>query len=131
MGPLSWLAPLTSADLPCRYHERNDNVLPNRVLLAGLHLARRIAIDPNVRLRTFYATAATGAQEARIWINDPLQGQMRAQVRLRPVVLSEFAEIVASTRTAKTDRRRREYAAYLSYGSSESRPLTAALGVSA
>lgn len=43
--------PLTTAALPCRFSERHDNVLPNRVLLAGLQLASRIAVDPTVRTR--------------------------------------------------------------------------------
>ena len=41
--------PLTTATLPCRFDERHDNVLPNRVLLAALRLASRVAVDPAVR----------------------------------------------------------------------------------
>lgn len=41
--------PLTTATLPCRFDERHDNILPNRVLLAGLRLAGRVAVDPAVR----------------------------------------------------------------------------------
>ncbi len=44
-------APLTTATLPCRFDERLENVLPNRVLLAGLQLACRVAQDPLVRTR--------------------------------------------------------------------------------
>lgn len=63
-----------------------------------------------------YATASTNSQEARISINDPFRGHRRAEVRLRPVVLSEFADIVAASRSGKNDRRRREYAAHLAFG---------------
>lgn len=41
-----------SAALPCAYYERDEDVLPNRILLAGLSLGARVAIDPSVRQRT-------------------------------------------------------------------------------
>ena len=44
--------PLTTASLPCRFDERHENVLPNRVLLAGLDLAARLAVNPDIRVRT-------------------------------------------------------------------------------
>jgi 5-methylcytosine-specific restriction enzyme subunit McrC len=44
-------AALGVATLPCRFHERDDNVLPNRVLLAGLRVAARVALDSGVRAR--------------------------------------------------------------------------------
>lgn len=43
--------PLTTAKLPCRFEERHENVLPNRVLLTGLVLARRLAVDSEVQAR--------------------------------------------------------------------------------
>ena len=43
--------PLTTATLPCRFDERHENVLPNRVLLAGLDLAARLAVNPEIRAR--------------------------------------------------------------------------------
>jgi len=39
----------TAAELPCEYYERDQDVLPNRVLLAGLRLAAALAIDTSVR----------------------------------------------------------------------------------
>ncbi len=39
------------ATLPCRYHERDEDVLPNRVLLTGLRVAARVALDSGVRAR--------------------------------------------------------------------------------
>lgn len=43
--------PMTTASLPCRFDERHENVLPNRVLLAGLDLAARLAVNPDIRVR--------------------------------------------------------------------------------
>ena len=43
--------PMTTASLPCRFEERHENVLPNRVLLAGLDLAARLAVNPEIRVR--------------------------------------------------------------------------------
>lgn len=44
-------AATTTPTLPCRFDERHDNVLPNRVLLAGLQQACHVAVDPCVRGR--------------------------------------------------------------------------------
>jgi 5-methylcytosine-specific restriction enzyme subunit McrC len=44
-------APMTTAVLPCRVVEREENVLANRVLLAGLQRGGRLAISPLVRTR--------------------------------------------------------------------------------
>ena len=43
--------PVTTATLPCRFDERHENVLPNRVLLAGLDLAAQLAVSPEIRTR--------------------------------------------------------------------------------
>ena len=37
--------------LPCRYHERDDNALPNRVVLSGLRFAARICVHNTIRIR--------------------------------------------------------------------------------
>ena len=42
---------MTTAALPCRFDERHENVLPNRVLLAGLDLAVRLAVNHDIRAR--------------------------------------------------------------------------------
>jgi hypothetical protein len=49
--------PRTTAVLPCRHVERDENVLANRVLLAGLRLAARVALDPAIRARAMRAAA--------------------------------------------------------------------------
>ena len=43
--------PVTTARLECRFDERHENVLPNRVLLAGLDLAAQRAVAPEIRVR--------------------------------------------------------------------------------
>lgn len=63
-----------------------------------------------------YATTNPAAREARIAISDPLRGETRAQVVLRPVCLPVLADLVGRRRTAADDRRRHEYAAQLAYG---------------
>jgi 5-methylcytosine-specific restriction enzyme subunit McrC len=49
--------PATSAVVPCRYFERDENVWANRVLLAGLRLAGRVALDPAIRARALRSAA--------------------------------------------------------------------------
>jgi 5-methylcytosine-specific restriction enzyme subunit McrC len=64
-----------------------------------------------------YATTAKTAREARVSINDPLRGSSRGEVCLRPVVLQDLAHFIRSPRAVMSDRRRREYARFLVYGS--------------
>jgi hypothetical protein len=71
-----------------------------------------------------YPSTTTTARESRIAINDPLTSRMRAQVSLRPVNLTRFAELVMNTRTALNDRQRREYAAHLAYGRPAPQPTS-------
>ena len=40
-----------TAELPCRYHERDEDCFPNRVLLAGVRFAAKLAIDPVLATR--------------------------------------------------------------------------------
>lgn len=63
-----------------------------------------------------YATTNHAAREARIAIADPIRGEPRARVVLRPVCLPVLADLVGRKRTAADDRRRHEYAAQLAYG---------------
>jgi 5-methylcytosine-specific restriction enzyme subunit McrC len=37
--------------LPCQYHKRDDNALPNRVVLSGLRFAARICVHNTIRIR--------------------------------------------------------------------------------
>lgn len=61
--------PLTSPLLPCRYFERDENVLVNRVLLAGLRLAARVAIDPAIRGRAHRGAAPLAKSVQAVALN--------------------------------------------------------------
>lgn len=50
-GQMTRQAHSPAATLPCEYYERDEDVLPNRVLCAGLKLAAGVAIDASVRQR--------------------------------------------------------------------------------
>lgn len=41
--------PGSSSTLPCRFHVRHENVLPNRIVLAGLRAGAAVAFDPSLR----------------------------------------------------------------------------------
>ena len=43
--------PTEMVSVPCRFHVRDDNFLPNQVLLAGLKLGQQLAVDARVRSR--------------------------------------------------------------------------------
>jgi 5-methylcytosine-specific restriction enzyme subunit McrC len=73
-----------------------------------------------------YPATDLAASESRIAVTDPVTGRVRAHVSLRPVNLSRFAELVGSSRTAANDRRRRDYAAHLAYGTLRPTSLAAA-----
>jgi 5-methylcytosine-specific restriction enzyme subunit McrC len=63
-----------------------------------------------------YATMARDAREAHIAIADPVRGNSRARVVLRPVYLPELADLVCQPRALINDRRRQRYAAHLAFG---------------
>jgi 5-methylcytosine-specific restriction enzyme subunit McrC len=48
----------TSATIPCRFYERDEDVLPNQVLLSGLQLAAALALDARIRRRTLRVAVA-------------------------------------------------------------------------
>jgi 5-methylcytosine-specific restriction enzyme subunit McrC len=48
---------ITSASLPCSYHDRDEDILPNRVLRAGLELGAQSAFDSVVRTRALQTAA--------------------------------------------------------------------------
>jgi 5-methylcytosine-specific restriction enzyme subunit McrC len=54
----------THATIDCRFYERDEDVLPNRVLLGGVKLAAQLAIDSRLRARAMRAAAAL-AESAR------------------------------------------------------------------
>ena len=56
------------------------------------------------------------AREQRIRVNDPLGGAARAEVVLRPVVLSRLEALIETGDTAAATRERRRYAEWLCTG---------------
>lgn len=48
---LAGSGPAASATLPCEFFDRDEDVLPNRVLLAGLRMAAALSLDGAVRQR--------------------------------------------------------------------------------
>jgi 5-methylcytosine-specific restriction enzyme subunit McrC len=51
-------APAPAVTIPCRFYERDEDVLPNRVLLSGLQLAATLALDARIRRQTLRVAAA-------------------------------------------------------------------------
>jgi 5-methylcytosine-specific restriction enzyme subunit McrC len=75
--------------------------------------------NSNCRVSTiFYPASDRAAREARIAINDPTSGHTRGYVHLRPVSVSYLSELVQS-RTAEGLRRRRAFAEYLAFATTD------------
>ena len=51
MGAIARSGVLTAAVLPCTFHQRQENILLNRVLISGLSLATRLTADVPLRAR--------------------------------------------------------------------------------
>ena len=62
-----------------------------------------------------YPTMHGEAKEARIDSHDPLSGNSRAKVVLRPVVLTRLDELISGRGTVKLERARKSYAKYLAF----------------
>jgi 5-methylcytosine-specific restriction enzyme subunit McrC len=86
--------PATSAVLPCRFFERDENVWANRVLLAGLRLAARVALDPVVRARARRATAMLAESVQTVNLNpSTFRALKRSASRLTAAYEPAFALI--------------------------------------
>jgi 5-methylcytosine-specific restriction enzyme subunit McrC len=51
-------APGPTVTLPCRFSERDEDVLPNQVLLSGLQFSATLALDARIRRQTLRVAAA-------------------------------------------------------------------------
>lgn len=70
---------VTSAALPCRYHPRSSNHLLNQLVLSGLHLARRLVQDRNLRVDVSRLAAAYSEFAAELTLSqDTLASGQRA-----------------------------------------------------
>jgi 5-methylcytosine-specific restriction enzyme subunit McrC len=86
--------PLMTATLPCRFDERHDNVLPNRVLLSGLQLAGRVAVDPAVRMRALRSAMALAERVEGVALTaDTFRALDRRSSRLTSAYEPSFALI--------------------------------------
>ena len=85
---------LTTATLPCRFDERHENVLPNRVLLAGLELAGRLVVDPEIRTRILRLVATlAGRVEPVPLTRETFRALRRGSSRLTTAYEPAFALI--------------------------------------
>jgi 5-methylcytosine-specific restriction enzyme subunit McrC len=57
-SPLARQASVPAATVPCRYYERDEDVLPNQVLLSGLQFAATLALDARIRRQALRVAAA-------------------------------------------------------------------------
>ncbi|MSQ48745.1 MAG: hypothetical protein EXR78_10255 [Deltaproteobacteria bacterium] len=63
-----------------------------------------------------YPVTVAGTRESRVSVKDPVSGQPRAEVRIRPVDLNKLADLVTAPRTFLNDRAREEFAEFLVTG---------------
>ena len=63
-----------------------------------------------------YPTIDAEAREARVAINDPMNGSSRAQVVLRPVNLLRLDQLITGERNIKNERERISFAKWLAFG---------------
>ena len=63
-----------------------------------------------------YPTVATEAKEARLRISDPVYGEQRAVVIVRPVNLVRLEALISGPETWETRRARRSSVEHLAFG---------------
>jgi 5-methylcytosine-specific restriction enzyme subunit McrC len=109
-----WRQGRLAAIADAKYRDLWEHELPRDMLyqLTIYALSQRSC----TRATILYPTNSTAAREARIAVNDPLTSEVRGEVCLRPIVISEFSDLVAARRTATANRRRQTYAEFLAFG---------------
>lgn len=103
----------TVAILDAKYRDLWATKLPREMLY---QLALYAAASDGRTAAILYPTPAADAREQRIRVNDPLGGEARAEVVLRPVVLSRLEMLIEAGDTATATRSRVAYAAWLGTG---------------
>jgi 5-methylcytosine-specific restriction enzyme subunit McrC len=104
-----------AAILDAKYRDLWDTALPRDMLYQLSIYALSQAICRTATI--LYPTTAVGSRESRISINDPVSGQPRAEVCLRPIDLNDLAALVSAPRSIAHDHARRQFAQYMVHGS--------------
>jgi 5-methylcytosine-specific restriction enzyme subunit McrC len=68
-SPLARQASAAAATVPCRYYERDEDVLPNQVLLSGLQFAATLAFDARIRRQALRVAAALKESVRPVMLN--------------------------------------------------------------
>jgi 5-methylcytosine-specific restriction enzyme subunit McrC len=101
------------AILDAKYRDLWDKALPNEMLY---QLAVYAAGHQKQSAAILYPTTENGAKEARITLNDPVQGKLVALVCLRPIIVSVLEGHVMSGHSTAAQRGRIAYAKSLAFG---------------
>lgn len=86
-GEMARQAHSVETTLPCEHYERDEDVLPNRVLLAGLQLAAGVAIDGRVRQRAMRPLMALAETVQSVSLN---AGTLRTLERGKSRLLAAY-----------------------------------------